>query len=140
MKFVTLLNNRVDIEIMTENSVTHAHMQFEYFGGLFQCQNPRYMGRKCDNKDGDLIRAHLFLRASRHKGVTLQRGTLQRLECISFKTETLFCIIKTLPFAMSNIENTMISHNMAKGMTTKSTTCISHIHVHLSSNNILLKI
>jgi hypothetical protein len=26
---------------------------FEFFGGLLQCQHLGYMGKKCDNKEGD---------------------------------------------------------------------------------------
>ena len=40
---------------------------FEFFGGLFQCQNPWYMGRKHGNKEWDFNWEHPFPRVSRYK-------------------------------------------------------------------------
>ena len=43
----------------------HANVQFEFFGDLFQRQNPWYMRGKCDNKEWALNREHPFPRVSK---------------------------------------------------------------------------
>ena len=45
-----------------DDNMMIASLWFEFFGGLFQCQNPRYMRGRCDNKKEDLNRAHPFPR------------------------------------------------------------------------------
>ena len=37
-----------------DDDVMSASVWFVLFGGQLQCQNPWYMGGKCDNKEGDL--------------------------------------------------------------------------------------
>ena len=54
-----------------------ANVWFDFFDVVFQCQNPWYMGRKCDIKEGYLNWAHSFhLFFYVREGVTLWWVTL----------------------------------------------------------------
>ena len=43
------------------------NVSFELCSGLFQCQNPWYMGEICDNKEWDLNWEHPFVGVSGYK-------------------------------------------------------------------------
>jgi hypothetical protein len=44
-----------------------ANMWFEFYGGLLECQNSRYMGAKCDNNKGDINRTRVLPRVLGYK-------------------------------------------------------------------------